>query len=418
MDLEIAFPKLKNYLPSTMLPTTESVVGMLRYYSDKNMVGKKTRSDAVAEVAKKIYAKWYHDNIPCISPGSLRTKLGKLLDLVQEGHHRYQEQVKQGRGERKVVTDYKDLVYNKDQLYDIFPKKKNGEDDMERKKEVENLWRVPMGKMEEAYLQDQRTERKMECGREVDPVWYHAMMRKQRERERLEAYREERARQFEFQPISHIEGLLQEDGGLSSDTDSNEGPTAAKITRTENTEQMETVETLVEAVEAAADKKKIFTETLGKEDPLPEKYRHVRKSERKVRDETLIAIGNLVGEGLSLTESTKAVVEVGNTMFDRKWKAPNEETKTFDVDTLPDKRNIREALKMQEAQDLDLMVDQLEKGKEEDRPLTLFADSTTKRGVGQFVAQGIHVGRDTPYPLPILSIDGETTADIVLQVFI
>ena len=93
-------------------------------------------------------------------------------------------------------------------------------------------------------------------------------------------------------------------------------------------------------------------------------------------------------------------MEVGNTMFDRKWKAPNEENKTFDVDTLPDKRNIREALKMQEAQDLDLMVDQLEKGKEEDRPLTLFADSTTKRGVGQFVAQGIHVGRDTPYPLP------------------
>ena len=72
---------------------------------------------------------------------------------------------------------------------------------------------------------------------------------------------------------------------------------------------------------------------------------------------------------------------------------------------------------MQEAKDLDLMVDQLEKGKEEDRPLTLFADSTTKRGVGQFVAQGIHVGRDTPYPLPLFSIDGETTEDIVLQVF-
>ena len=126
-------------------------MGMLRYYTDKTMVGRKTRSSGVAEVAKKIYATWYHDNIPCISHCALRTKLGKLLDLIQEGHHRYQEQVKQGKGEWKVVTDYKQLVHNKDQLFDIFPKNKNGEDDMERKKEVELFWRVPMGKMEFTY---------------------------------------------------------------------------------------------------------------------------------------------------------------------------------------------------------------------------------------------------------------------------
>ena len=43
-------------------------------------------------------------------------------------------------------------------------------------------------------------------------------------------------------------------------------------------------------------------------------------------------------------------------------------------------------------------------------------DSTTKKGVGQFAAQGIHVGQDSPFPLPILNIHGESTEDIAMQV--
>ena len=39
-----------------------------------------------------------------------------------------------------------------------------------------------------------------------------------------------------------------------------------------------------------------------------------------------------------------------------------------------------------------------------------------KRGVGQFIVQGLHVVQDCPYPLPILSIHGETTEDIAMQV--
>lgn len=413
-DLETAFPKMKTFLPATMLPTLESVVGMLRYQQGGGVT---TKSSAIAEVAKQIYAKWYHDSIPCTSPSALRTRLAKLLDLVQEGSHRYKEQLRHGKGERKVVTEYKELVYKKERIFDIFPKTKSGEDDMMRKKEVEEEWGVTIGKMEEAYLQDQRTNRQMECGRKVDPVWYHAVMRKQREREKLAAYREERERHFQYQPMSAIEQLLREDGELSSDSD--DGPTKSKVSRTEEIEEVETEETLSETVEPkdVGGSKKMFVEVERKDEPMPEKYKHVRISERKVKDETMVAIGNLVGEGLSVTEATKAVVEVGNVMFDRSWKIPSDDEQTFDIDTLPIKRNIREALRLQEAQDLDLMVDQLEKGKEEERPLTMFSDSTTKRGVGQFVAQGIHVGRDNPFPLPILSIDGETTGDIVLQVF-
>ena len=120
-DLDTAFPKMKMFLPATMLPTLASVVGMLRYpsltlsdthsfthsltcllrYGSRKGI---SRSTAVTEVAKQIYAKWYHDSIPCVSPSPLRAKLEKLLVLVQEGQKRYLEQMKH-RGERIVVTE-------------------------------------------------------------------------------------------------------------------------------------------------------------------------------------------------------------------------------------------------------------------------------------------------------------------------
>ena len=432
LDLEEVFPKMKTYLPPTQLPTLASVVGMLRYFTDRSRCGAgRTRDMGIIEVAKQIYAKWYRDSVPCIGLTTLRRRLDALLKLVQDGNHRYQQQKKGGMGKKKVA-EYMELVSKKDQLFDIFPRKPNGEEDSVKKRKVEEEWGVRMGRMEELYYEDQKSGRQMECGKEVDPVWYQAMMKRQRARERLEAYREERDRQFLYHPLSHIEEMLREDGSLSSagDTSDEEEGSAAKKARTDDINEAEketptdeeegkVEDALGDADEQEVPKKakKKFVEAEGDEiDPLPEKYRHIRKSERKVKDEVLIAIGNMVGEGLSLDESSKAVVEVGNIMFDRKWRVPQEGDETFDVNTLPVKSGIREALKQQEAQDLDLIVDELERGKEEQRPLTHFTDSTTKKGVGKFAAQGIHIGRDAPYPLPILPIDRETTEDVAMQV--
>ena len=107
---------------------------------------------------------------------------------------------------------------------------------------------------------------------------------------------------------------------------------------------------------------------------------------------------------------------MGNGLFGRKWKKGDLDQNIFDRDTLPDKRSIRTALNLFEAQSLSLVVDRLEEEKGKGRMITHAIDSTTKRGVGQFAAQGIHVGQESPFPLPILSIDGETTEDIARQV--
>ena len=96
-----------------------------------------------------IYAKWYHDSIPCMSMSTLVKRLGSLLMAVVDDYKRYQQQLKAGKGELKVMAEYKSLVFKKDELFDIFPRKTNGEEDRERIKQVEQNWGIKMGKMEE-----------------------------------------------------------------------------------------------------------------------------------------------------------------------------------------------------------------------------------------------------------------------------
>ena len=90
----------------------------------------------------------------------------------------------------------------------------------------------------------------------------------------------------------------------------------------------------------------------------------------------------------------------------------------MDKDTAPTKKQIREANRLIEAQSLSLALEKVESQKAEGRMVTHAMDSTTKRGVGQFAVQGLHIGQDSPFPLPILSIHGETTEDIATQVTI
>ena len=57
----------------------------------------------------------------------------------------------------------------------------------------------------------------MECDRQVDPVWYYATMRRERQRQRVEEYRKQREEQFKFKNLEEITDILTaEMGGVSS----------------------------------------------------------------------------------------------------------------------------------------------------------------------------------------------------------
>ena len=254
----------------------------------------------------------------------------------------------------------------------------------------------------------------MSCDNGIDPVFYRAWMKSQRAKERDPDYTTNRQMEFQGKSIDQIGDYLRAEGEIPSPTTSPESSVAitpAKaVPSVDDTPQIETGEV------AAGKKRRLFTEVGTREnDQMPPEFQHVRDSERKVKDDLYMTCANLSGEGFSLQECISAVVTVANGMFGRKWKKPGDSTDGFDVDTLPDKKRILEKLRQVEAQSLCLVVREIELGKAEGHMITHASDSTTRRGVGQFIGQGIHIGQDSAFPLPLLGIAGETREDIGAQ---
>lgn len=144
---------------------------------------------------------------PCINFETLVRQLVKLYQKVLTGS---QDMRRTDGKKRKSMERYKKLVTKKDKLYNIF------EENEAKTKEKEQECGFSMGKMEEIYLADMRSDRKMKCGGSVDPVWYQAVMKKRQQKEKEERNKEEIASQFQFKPLSEIEELLDEEGDLKS----------------------------------------------------------------------------------------------------------------------------------------------------------------------------------------------------------
>ena len=126
-------------------------------------------------------------------------------------------------------------------------------------------------------------------------------------------------------------------------------------------------------------KRRLFTNLEERDgDSMLEEYRHIRELEGIVSDKYYNTCADLAAAGLSLDECSSAVVIVGRGMFGRSWKKYDESKEFFDVDTVPQRRNLLEKLRQIEAQSVSLMVDMMVKGKEEGKMITHASDSTTK----------------------------------------
>ena len=193
-DADTDFPPSKDFQPPTKLPTLQSVIGMIRYHLEIGC-GRVTTNMALREVAKQVYAKYYHDTVFCVSLSSILRRLEGIWQQFSEGRKRYGQT---GKEKSLAVKQYKELFHTKSELFDVFAH------DHIRRQSLEKEWGVTMSEMEHKYYEDQKTERKMSCSKGVDPVWYHSMMRTQRLRERSEEYQRQRDQQFQYQTLEHI----------------------------------------------------------------------------------------------------------------------------------------------------------------------------------------------------------------------
>ena len=358
LDPDINFPACERV--SKQLPDIKMVIGLVKFLLSKTHGPDGSEPKIVREVGKLVYTKWWHDTVYCISLNAVVKRVQKLWAEYKEGLKR----LRAGRDKSAPVQRYKEIIAQKDHLFDVFAHEK----DMRDRCEIE--WGVRMSLAEKAYYEDQKGERNQECDRAVDPVWYTAAMRRQRLRERdLEAKKEMQER-MQFRSLEEIEEFLMEDGAMLG-----ESPQKSDV---ENNEDNTVV------FEA---KRKLDEQD---DDCLPLSFRHVRDSERKVKEVMYRCVAKLIGKGLSLAEAVQSVTTVANMLFDRHWKDP--EASSDEVEDLRDKmpsaRSIRDALALLETEALASTVDMMEEGRKEGRMVTHAIDSTTKRNIGQFATQG------------------------------
>ena len=371
IDPAVVFPSMPQFMPSSQLPTNKSILGVLLHMTSGGAAQTK-HSDAVREVSKLTYAKWYHDTVFCISLSSVVRRVDEMWQTFREGRRRYGE----GRVDGKAMEKYKELVNNVNKLFDI------GATTAKQRQNCLDDWGVSMSEHEERYYADQKSDRKMECDKSVDPVWYWATMRKERMKAREEEHRRQRQEQFQFKNLDQItEILVEECGGVSSSSTDVSPESPGVMTRSSA------------AINGPSLKKrKLFVgyENEAAHSDFSDEMVHVRDSERKVKDSFYLTVAALSGHGMSISETCFAVVEVANIMFGRQWKMPATDSITFDLDTLPAVPNIRAKLKLIEAETLSLATTHIVEAKEAGRAITAAIDSTTKRGVGQFATQGTY----------------------------
>ena len=403
LDANVVFPPLKCFEHPNKLPTVKSVIGCLKYLTE----AKNSHESAVKEVAKRVYCKYYHDTVCCSNIRGIERRITKLWSNFREGRKR----IASGRKGGSAVEAYKKIITEADKLFDV-----SVVEDATKRKECEREWGVNMAKKDFDYYENMKTgDRKWECDHGVDPVWYCAMLRKQRMRERHEEYKRKMNENFEMKNLDEITEMLNDEKF--------EGEEPEEEEEEEEEEEMEGEEGTKRGHEGGnanesspPKKKRSFVKVDKDNDSLPPQFQHLRESERKVKDAVYYTIANLTGLGMSIPEATKAIVEVGNGLFGRSWKLQSDDTEVFDNNTMPSKGNIRDKLTLIETQSLSLIADEIVNRSNEGRMITHAIDSTTKKNVGTFATQGIHIGQESPLPLPLIGIVGESTDDVALQI--
>ena len=79
---------------------------MLRYHLERQGKGTVTNAMAVREVAKQVYAKYFHDTVFCVSVSTIQRRVEKLRKTFSVGRMRYDET---GKQESRAVKEYKEL---------------------------------------------------------------------------------------------------------------------------------------------------------------------------------------------------------------------------------------------------------------------------------------------------------------------
>ena len=388
------------------LPTSAEVIGAIRHSVSKKVPTKRA-SDSIAEV---LMEHWKTRNIYTRTKMHVEKLLGNMYTEFWLLRKIFLKPGKPSQGSLDRYMKYKE---GRDKVVDISTQ------DKERIKQLEEQVGVRMSSAEHEYLKSQmdsdmaRTDRmKILCfakSNDLDPAW----VKQQEIKSKLEVYQQK-------QTLDQIETFRK----VAGDTDDVVDDNVHDQDFLDKAEVPQDNMTFDENQNRRQKRKREFVAQVeNQDDPFPPNFRHVRDSERKVKDSIYLAITDLIGIGLSIPEAQKAVKIVGNRVFQRKFKIAEDtdddddsELAPLDLDTLPNERSIRKVSEQVEAHGLAAEANEiLARGSEGGNVFTHASDSTTKKNVGKFNVSAIHINRDELLPLPTIPVAGESKEEIAEQ---
>ena len=89
---------------------------MIRYHLEMGS-GRVTTNMAAREVAKRVYAKYYHDTVFCVSLSTIQRRVEGIWKQFIEGRKRYGQT---GKENLLSVKQYKELFHTKSELFHVF----------------------------------------------------------------------------------------------------------------------------------------------------------------------------------------------------------------------------------------------------------------------------------------------------------
>lgn len=326
IEVPEAFPKIENF-NKEKLPLHKEVIGLVKYKCDENRL---SYDKAISEVASILYEHWNSRNVYCITIKSVSVRIKSEVE-----EYRYLARTHKSKKGKTFNERFKAFREKGSLLFDVFCKDEN------RRKALEEQYGIPMLQEDYAFLHSMRTDRLYSCQKSVDKQWHDNV---EVENRKYQSYVQRQHGHSETS-TSLPESVADESVSSASASELSEEelfPSTSSVDNPKTRARFVDIDEPLSSYMSTRSNVSLQESSLNAEnqcetDEIPQRFRHVRESERMVKDEIYQAIAELDGYGFSYRECQLAILVTANTVFGRQWKMPvedggepNEETQ-FDI---------------------------------------------------------------------------------------
>ena len=331
---------------SSVLPSKREVIERMIWFLVPKPSGSSfqtSREEAAQLVSQELCEHWIWCNVYPKKLANVSKIVSKLYDELKKLNSMPKARRTKTLIQDKVNPFLKSLEEGLDiRTIDLnFRKKQEEEHGVTETEDEDHFWKDQMEGKRVGY-----------CDSFVDKKWICQMKRKKQD---LESFfrREKRS-------IEEIETTLSKAKDIFLDPDEDTGKEDDFKEKQESDEEYADMDPEYEETKGSKKRKRMNLGDPENNQELPYNYRHIWTSVKKVRQEYYTAVDRQVSElHMSKEQAIGSTIIVAKELFGLKWKRFDEDEDKVDLDTVPDKKCIREVGKAREAMALSCLVEKI-----------------------------------------------------------